>query len=293
MEPNLTGTLGSSNVASITRKNYNLSLANDKFVTVGDIARVLTVGPSPDQNDMIGVRFWTGPPEKDVRIDLADPNFQEVFRYLTVFDPTQDNIDNDGDGEIDETDPNKTLELKVPGRININTAPWYVLAQLPWVSLRESGYNDANLAQAIVAYRDKTAVTGGPNYSGRTGEQGFRSIGELNNVVDGNSRDHRMDYYDQHDSNNPANDLAGFPDLTTLPTGGDGAPDDFEERDVIFARISNLVTVRSDVFTAYILVRIGTDGPQKRVMAILDRSNVYSGDGKVRIVALHPVPDPR
>ena len=62
---------------------------------------------------------------------------------------------------------------------------------------------------------------------------------------------------------------------------------------MIFARISNLVTVRSDVFTAYILVRIGSDGPQKRVMAILDRSNVYSGDGKVRIVALHPVPDPR
>jgi hypothetical protein len=101
-----------------------------------------------------------------------------------------------------------------------------------------------------------------------------------------------MDYYDQHDSNIPTNDLTGFPDLTP-GTGGDGAPDDFEERDVIFARISNLVTVRSDVFTAYILVRIGTDGPQKRVMAILDRSNVYSGDGKVRIIALHPVPDPR
>ena len=73
----------------------------------------------------------------------------------------------------------------------------------------------------------------------------------------------------------------------------DGAPDDFEERDLIFSRISNLVTVRSDVFTAYILVRIGADGPQKRVMAILDRSNVYSGNDKVRIVALHPVPDPR
>ncbi|GAH63524.1 unnamed protein product, partial [marine sediment metagenome] len=61
----------------------------------------------------------------------------------------------------------------------------------------------------------------------------------------------------------------------------------------IFSRISNLVTVRSDVFTAYILVRIGTDGPQKRVIAILDRSDVYSGKDKVRLVALHYVPDPR
>jgi hypothetical protein len=120
-------------------------------------------------------------------------------------------------------------------------------------------------------------------------EPGFESVGELNFIIGGSDNNYRIDYYDQHDSSNPANDLTGFPDLTP----GDGAPDDFEERDVIFARISNLVTVRSDVFTAYILVRIGTDGPQKRVMAILDRSNVYLPTDKVRVVALHPVPDPR
>ena len=73
----------------------------------------------------------------------------------------------------------------------------------------------------------------------------------------------------------------------------DGSPDDFEERDLIFHRISNLVTVRSDVFTAYILVRIDLDGPQRRVIAILDRSQVASPADKVRIVAFHPVPDPR
>jgi hypothetical protein len=84
-------------------------------------------------------------------------------------------------------------------------------------------------------------------------------------------------------------DLDQFPDLTA----GDGATNDFEERDVIFCRLSNLTTVRSDVFTAYILVRIGTDGPQKRVVAILDRSQVKSNADKVKILALHPVPDPR
>jgi len=84
-------------------------------------------------------------------------------------------------------------------------------------------------------------------------------------------------------------DLDQFPDLTP----SDGAVSDFEERDVIFSRISNLVTVRSDVFTAYILVRIGVDGPQKRVIAILDRSQVNSTSDRVKIAALHPVPDPR
>jgi len=97
-------------------------------------------------------------------------------------------------------------------------------------------------------------------------------------------------------------DQRGRPDLTPLKLLGDrdGAVDDFEERDLdlIFQRISNLITVRSDVFTAYILVRIGTDGPQRRVIAILDRSDVeplagpsYTG-GKVKVRALHQVADP-
>jgi hypothetical protein len=280
--------------------------ANEDFTNIGEIGMLFRKGAyyidAADRPDRIG--YGTNKTEEEVRIDLADPNFQQLFKYLTVFDPNSDTIDNDGDGEIDETDPNKTLELKVPGRININTAPWYVLAQLPWVSLRESGYNDANLAHAIVAYRDNLNLssTGGPDYyhsgasnsreleTGITGiseANGFRSIGELMNVI---NKSGKTDY-DIRSYGLDSQDQKGFPDLDE--PSGDGAIDDFEERDVIFARISNLVMVRSDVFTAYILVRIGTDGPQKRVMAILDRSNVYSGDGKVRIVALHPVPDPR
>jgi hypothetical protein len=209
--------------------------------------------------------------ESDVRLNLADPNFQHLFKYLTVFDPTEDKIDNDGDGSTDECGipPVAGDELKIPGRVNINTAPWYVLAQLPWVTNPTLAPDDPDrykLAQAIVEHRDDPLV------------EGFRNIGELMNV-------NEMGYYKTVESG----DLTDFPDLTA----SDGAGDDFEERDVIFARISNLVTVRSDIFTAYILVRIGTDGPQKRAIAILDRSNVYSGDDKVRIIALHLVPDPR
>ena len=51
---------------------------------------------------------------------------------------------------------------------------------------------------------------------------------------------------------------------------------DLEERDLLFTRFSDLVTVRSDVFTAYLLVRIGEAGPQKRLIAIFDRSRVRS-----------------
>jgi hypothetical protein len=78
------------------------------------------------------------------------------------------------------------------------------------------------------------------------------------------------------------------PDLTA-----DAARDDLEERDLLFTRMSNLVTVRSDVFTAYILVRIGVNGPQKRMIAIFDRSETADANSAVRVVALHPVADPR
>ena len=245
--------------------------ANARFTNIGEIGIVFRKSAYPESGDVIG----PSDTEATARIDLAHQNFQQIFNYITVFDPTVDGIDNNGDGYgiAPNVDPN---ELKIPGRININTAPWYVIAQLPWMR--------PEIAQAIVAYRDKTSVPAGdPNYVSRPGEPGFASIGELNNVVIGGP-DYRMDYY----ALDP-NDLQDFPDLTP----DDEAVNDFEERDVIFARISNLVTVRSDVFTVYILVRIGADGPQKRVIAILDRSNAYSRDDKVRIVALHPVPDPR
>ena len=197
-----------------------------------------------------------------------------ILQYLTRFDPSSDNINNDGDfnsvgaANIDETAIDETPEFKIPGRININTAPWYVIAQLPWMQYGDS--MPFEKARAICDYRDN---------SGR----GFDSIGELMQVTEM--------YY----CASASGDLAAFPDLTAP----DGAEDDFEERDLIFARISDLVTVRSDVFTAYILVRIGVDGPQKRVIAVLDRSGVFDPPGPdgsvetVKVLSVHPVPDAR
>ena len=278
-----------------------------KLLTVGDISRILTIGHGTTPDSTIGQQLWEigklwetdKNEEEKVRLNLQNPRHRDVFQYLTVFDPSTDGIDNDGDDSIDEyNDPLvKGDETKIPGRININTAPWYVIAQLPWMT--------EPIAQAIVAYRDKLrlpvdyrqSLTIEPDPNSRffaTGifglreEPGFASIGELNFVIAGDYNYNIGRYFLD------GNDLPDFPDLTTDGLGlGDGVVDDFEERDIIFSRISNLVTVRSDVFTAYILVRIGTDGPQKRVIAILDRSDVYSGKDKVRLVALHYVPDPR
>jgi hypothetical protein len=271
-------TLSEANGLNGERKNYNFYIfanAEARFASVGDIARAFIVGPSTDPGDMIGVKLDAEPAEDVVRLNLQNPVFANIFQYLTVIDPTE-HIDPPNPPDPNDYPDNQSYQIayrlyltnyqiysnetRIKGRININTAPWFVIAQLPWMQ--------PAIAQAVTFYRD--TIMGA-----------FQSIGELVQVPE-------MGYY-AYDPNYAAIDLNSYPDMTY----SDGAISDFEERDVIFSRISNIVTVRSDVFTAYILVRIGANGPQKRVLAVLDRSQVTSPYDKVRILALHPVPDPR
>jgi hypothetical protein len=230
-----------------------------------------------------GYNVPAGSTEANLRLDFKNVLFARLLNYLTVIDPA---------------DHGRRVwnETRIKGRINVNTAPPYVLEQLPWMAPVRVGGGPV-VSQAVVAYRDKIAIPGGPDYRARPGGLGFRSIGELTWVA-GVSGMPGMDYY--ADPNYSPGDQDGPPDLTPLKFLAplDGAKDDFEERDLIFHRISNLITVRSDVFTAYILVRIGADGPQRRMIAILDRSGVFPRStapytsGKVKVRALHQVPDP-
>ena len=237
------------------------------------------------------------------RINLTDSDYWDLLKYLTYFNPFSDSVDNDGNGPADEDE-----ELAVAGRININTAPWFVIKQLPWIALQNDASTDTvSLAQAIVAWRDKEDLSGltdaisgnlGPDYSGPTGREnatgipagqinenlGFRNIGELLQVINVGMTAPDFDIRKYLDGA----PLAGPPDFSA-----DSVDDDFEERDILFHRVSNLVTVRSDVFTAYILVRIGQNGPQKRMIAVFDRSSVFSPADRPKLVVLHPVPDPR
>ena len=281
--------------------------------------------------DYVRVLQYSGH-EEYMRIDLRNPRLSNIFQYVTAFDPSRDYIDNDGDGIADpkfDTMPHEwefknedRSEWKIPGRINVNTAPWYVVAQLPWVKVNDSNpniipnFDDADqykLVNAICAYRDKRQVqsfsgsgSSGPDYSAANNarykvmksriiddslvgkddvreERGFASIGEIALVVNSSAEEYSIDKLGRDSKDikflpdlvtNVRDDLAVIdPNSTSL--AGDNAEDDFEEKDMIFSRLSNLATVRSDTFTAYILVRLGENGPQKRVIAILDRSDVY------------------
>ena len=258
---------------------------HSEFKTIGEIGKVFRkstyIRPSHRFN------YFDIPPniEKDVRIDLQDPNMQRIFQYLTVMDPDRFYL-------------NDANETRVKGRLNINTAPKFLIQQLPWVT--------SELAEAIVAYRDMTQVASDNtiDYSDRndaTGldadiyplgqSRGISNICELISVINDTNKD---EYSIQKYGLDNNRDQRGFPDLTTNGRSrDDGAADDLEEKELIFARISDLVTVRSDVFTAYVLVRLGTDGPQKRAVAIFDRSGVNDETDRVKIRALQLTPEAR
>lgn len=219
----------------------------------------MLIGLEPNvPTSTIGDRLRSQPAESTIRVDylLRDAGgnrvFSNVLQYVTALDPRSYT-----------DDPNEVPRVK--GRVNVNSAPAFVIDRLPWlqwVADREINNRHTDVGQAIVDYRNRNGA--------------FNSIGDLMQV----------------------DELACMLGFTGQePNGPDLTPDgelsDFEARDLVFARISNLVTVRGDIFSAYIVVRIGEGGPQRRVLAILDRSQVRSPDDQVRVIALQTVPDPR
>ncbi|MBN1765616.1 MAG: hypothetical protein JW860_10190 [Sedimentisphaerales bacterium] len=335
-----------------------------EFITMPEMWESIRTASEPEMKLTAAANITAG------RLDPGDADFGNLLRYFTTFTPFNDGIDNDGngksdnpakdevdndeDGDIDAADPDETdpkseflekNELAVAGRININTAPWYVIAQLPWMADPIAKEKDMyKLAQAVVGYRDRLPVIpkivdysrvydyskwqekpdatdsdevdrnktrkygmGLGNSSSNNDvreDPGFANIGELVNVTHASggtgTSSKQMDWYDIRrwgknvdSSDVPINDNAIGSGNPGPFYNTDTVANDLWERDIFFQRVSNLATVRSDTFTAYILVRVGMSGPQKRMIAIFDRTNVFSSADKPKLVALNPVPDPR
>jgi hypothetical protein len=289
------------------RDNVDTTFADQHLEPVGRFF------PDPDR--------LSTPPPPDAGID-GYSWARDLFSYLTVIDsPTlqyEQNVPRAGDAMAKEanatvapaTDFNSTGTIPVTGNvvirsggtqglININTAPARILATLPWVPSNaanvydEFTYNAAaksftagsngvsdnvDIANVIVAWRDAPAA---PRH--------FASIADLMTIPEfrllnneftqsmniGTTRPDPNDPDDIQGDVTPVNDPAG----TANP---DDVRDDFEERSLILSRVSNLLTTRSDVFTAYILLEGyrngGTNNAElvvrRRSALIIDRSTV-------------------
>lgn len=176
----------------------------------------------------------------------------------------------------------------INGLININTAPWYVLARLPMVLAAngtvDQAANDA-LAKQIVAWRE-TAPRPLGDASGP-----FHSILDLNRVLDQPSSnpaptlDSAVPAFQTRasgteltaDINNLAGDLTPIASATTP---SDHVIGDFEARYNTLGRICNMITTRSDSFVVYIDVQGWRNANtakaemvvQRRAAMIIDRS---------------------
>jgi hypothetical protein len=226
-------TLGTANNITVAG-GYALPVANDgqPIERLADFERVAFVSNQPDPN-AITAQIAAAAGEAGVRFDINTAS--SLLGYICTLNRDEGNL---------------------PGRININTAPKYVIAAAipPQLIISSGDPNTAlTLAGDIVANRP------------------YRDLADLLKIP----------AIKKYANNNPA------------IVGDTSINNDFEKRDWILSRLSNIFTVRSDTFTASILVRLGTDGPQRRMIAIFDRSNVWLPTDKPKLVTLHPVPDPR
>jgi len=183
-------------------------------------------------------------------------------------------------------------DAPVQGLININTAPWRVLAAVPWT--RDVEWN-RDVAMSIVRARG-TGV--------------FTSLFDLKKVP----------VYDYDHSSTPtpgASPVCTLADVwwkaqgatQSLATSADGdfspntlgtvALADLEQQNIGITRVSNLLTTRSDAFTCYVLLQgwTGAGTPsaklavQRRAYFVVDRSSLSQTQKQPVVYRMGSVPE--
>jgi len=209
-------------------------------------------------------------------------------------------VEDDGDGTAADEDYDtangtpapkdvgKEDTLPIHGLVNINTAPWPVLASIPFLpggrdalSIASDGQvvaspnqtdDNIDLARAIVYWRDV-------NDGGGTPGGPFKSIFELYRVPA--FRAIQRAGYTDDSAADPGPDQGDF--YPVIPGDvPDGVRRDFKEFYLLLNRVSNLITTRSDSFTVYLVVQgwrgVGSAKPelvvQRRAAFIQDRSGL-------------------
>jgi hypothetical protein len=262
------------------------------IANIAELLQIVVAGPSSGRtlSDILGDAGWILPTEHLDKLMLpidtsyvagdnnaAIPHALALLDRLTIHSPNTDLLDNDGDGVVDNSE-----ELLVPGTININTAPTHLLEKILPIP---STTSRASIVNAIKAYRDdgsyrKTNWRNTPGFA-NTSELYQALIGGSATVLDGGG--------DTWDINGTYVDFENKDQGTP-----DGIIDDREEK-LMFARhLQGVTSARSDVYTAYILIRgYNTEHFEqgvvetKRLIAVIDRSNIADGSSNPKVIAVY------
>jgi hypothetical protein len=265
------------------------SVTIDSFYAENDAA--------PDNVEQVG-RYC---PISDLPGGTVDYDWaKDLFDHVTVFGTNNDYLPQANDtmyalskqeGVANQGGTANQNEEDVPveGLVNINTAPWYVLARLP-LAVDAEGKNAAWASEALAQLIVRDRLENGP----------FESVFDLMRVEEfkdpslldpaawqpkrgwpGGTQAARLTAIPQdpgpyNGDITPLNFRAGTPPAPDT----DGVEDDFEYHFAQLIRISNLVTTRSDSFTAYVTVEGWRDPgssnakriTQRRAAFIIDRA---------------------
>ena len=238
-----------------------------------------------------------------------DPANLHILDIFTLWDPSNDGIDNDGDGAVDDDDTGRQAgdkcgpEIRVFGKMDLNMIPAAVMA-MPWPD--NKGVRDGGRVTFPVNYVTSTART-----SHRSGYNFY--CGPMETIGDLLRADHVSPYPGSYlcgeiwyggdnwrDGVSPMTEFGitrlRYDEPTRLPIGGDddgdGIYDERDERDMVFTWVANYFTTRANVFEVDINARIcepyfhpGRKLPfrsyrskreyaRKQLLGILDRSTV-------------------
>jgi len=313
----LDNTLGQANGQQTLQNNdfikpHPIYVRNGNFINVGELARIFYIGPDTDRSlpnkltygDPDLPAFYAGPRYthlangrfpvyKGTSFGGAEDTVPEdpwakvpvgaIFsEYFMVKSPLHDGVDNDGDGVIDgESD-----EI-LHGLVNINTATRATLAALPaFAAFKDKDQQVVRneIIDAIIAYRDSPDpdTRQQMNLNKLREEAGFAFAGEFAIPL-------LKAFYDKGLC--PRMYGPNPPDAYSLSGGDDGlsnSQDDLTKYEMPYAWVSNLITVRSDVFIAYIYVQEGDDASTtrryRRYVAMIDRSRVPTKTSKPAVV---------
>jgi hypothetical protein len=268
-----------------------------------ELARMVFLGPRTVGGvDQTIAEVWAEHPTRDPAAtpgDKADDLFSVSQLMLQPY-TADGTFDADAAEQFSAFTSLPTDVSLQPGKINLNTAPeWMIASSLPLFTLA-AGSPRFNIAADAVAARNDPA------------SPGLAHLGELLDVnnytgtFDGSTagtiaarRDETYDY------NEPEAELGPDPPSSTSPANhdADGFNYDAEERLALFSILNQVASTRSDVFTAYVLVRAypGSDFAQNgdndldgiadptfeyRLVAVYNRSS-----GKWRIEAVKRTED--
>ena len=269
---------GTGATGAVTARHEPFQIANTgRVYRAAEIMRMVFLGPRREAgNDLSIAQVWDRFPK--------DANGSFLVSSLMLQPRQADNtLDEPTVGLLASVTAFEENLGLIPGRLNINTAPdWLIAAALPLADPAAR----AAVAADLVAERDA-----GPN-------PGIEYLGDLlsntytalyNSAAPAPSRDQVPDFNEPEESLGP--DTAGGYDHDL-----DGFNLDAEERLALFSFINQMVHTRSDVFTAYVVVRaypandflannptaaVAEPTRSYRLIAVFDRS---SGKWRVRAV---------